>query len=169
MFYMVLINKGVYFMKKIFAFFLCLLILTSCTNKEEKKVVCTGTINGTNITSILQSEGDDVQSETYEEIIDLSQIGYDAEHFNESEKQEVINLLTSKKYGDSSTKDKKGIRYNSGIDENNFVLSITVNYDEADLQDLKDLHLIESDGIINFGVSLEKTKENYEANGLICK
>lgn len=156
-------------MRKIIVLISSLFILSGCFGGGDQQVICTGTLNGSNVTSILKAAGDDVHTETYEESIDISKSGFDPKNSTETEKKEVIELMASKKYNPENIKNKKGITLQSSIDGNNFIMSMHVDYKVASLEDLKSLHFIESDSSINLGISLDKTVENYESNGLICK
>ena len=156
-------------MRKHILLYISALFLCGCSSQEQKSILCSGYLNGKQITTSLQAHGDDVYIETYEEVLDLSKMGYDSNKFNDAQKQEVISLMSSRHYDTSKFENIPGVSLSAELQDNNLIIRLQFDYEEANIDDLKELHLIEDSGFLDLGISLEKTKEGYEANGLICK
>lgn len=156
-------------MKKTCILLCSLFMMTGCFDKTEKQVICIGYANGTSITSVLSATGDTVRSEIYEERTDLEQHGYKNGNYSEEEKEEIIHIIRNKKYASISLDALQGITYTYTLEDNYFVFTLTVNYDEAKIEDLQKLHFIENNNILNLGVSLKKTLNGYKEQGMDCK
>lgn len=156
-------------MKKNCVLICSLFILAGCLNQGKKQAVCLGYANGSMINSILSATGNHLNTEIYEERTNLSELGFENNAYTQEEKQQVIDMIRDKKYTLIPTTEMEGITYAFSIEENDFVFTLSIDYDKASLEDLESLHFIENTGFINLGVSLSKTIESYEASGMKCK
>lgn len=154
-------------MRKQLGIFLCGILLCGCSTSKDKSIICNGDVNGAQVTSILKSKGDEVYKEIYEERTDISKIGYNSMEFDESQKQEVLRLVSTRKYDVSKLQNVDGVKLQTMLEGNDFVLTLEINYEEADQEILKKLHFIEGSQL-NMGISLEKTMENNMQIGLQC-
>lgn len=150
-------------MKKLLGCLFALVVMTGCGSSEPKTTTCSGTVDGGEIKSVINAEGDDVTTEEIVSTTDLSTVGLDASTLSEEEKQTLIKTIEDS----SGMKDIKGITLSVSLEGNTMTTKANINYKEADMTELQKADLVDA----GFGntISLEKTVENYKAEGLTCK
>lgn len=141
--------------------------IAGCGANRDQQVICSGDIEGTQVTSILRSDEQGVYKEIYEERTDIQNLGYDSITFDETQEQEILKQVSSHKYDISKLQDVKGVHLWTSLDGNDFVFTLEINYEDADMDVLKELHFVEGNQL-DLGISLEKTQTSYEKMGLRC-
>lgn len=151
-------------MKKLLASLFALAMMAGCSgNAEPKTLTCTGSTADGDINTVISAEGDDVTKEEITMVSDLTDLGIDASTLSDDEKKTVIDTMVEA----TGMSDIKGVTYKAEFKDNTIVSTASIDYTVADIKELQDADLVDSG--LGTSISLEKTKENYEKEGLTCK
>ena len=139
---------------------LCALCLVGCSGKEAEKItkVCTMESDGMKVTNTLEAEDDKVVKQTAESSVDFSDL--DA---TEADIKDVMDELAS------GYDDLKGVQYSYTIDGTTVNDKTIVDYTQADLDQLLEMGILESEEESVGYVSLEQTVKSLEDMGFTCK
>ena len=144
-------------MKKLTAI-LCVLCLAGCSNGgDTKTTVCTADMNGVSVTNSFESNGDEITRQTVQNEMDYTTTGYSEE--------EMAQIAESYR----SAYDVKGVEYSYEFSGNMLIENITIDFTEADFNELMDAELITADGENVSYISLEQTLDSLESSGFDCK
>ena len=128
----------------------------------KKTVVCTGD-NEENIT--LEVKGDAIQSMKQVSFLTFDEMGISISDDMEKNKiQDSINQSLQDKY-----KDLKGVSVTGTLMDSKVEITTTINFKEANFDELVDAGLLSKGTKGNQVVSLKKTMKAYKADGYACK
>ena len=140
---------------------LSVFMLAGCSGGgETTTTVCTGNISGIEIETTFEANGDQVSTQVSINRTDLSALGV-----TEEDLQPTLDLMGETYEGIA------GLSYDYKFEGETLVETITVDYNEADMD------VLEENGIVDFGsqdaaikyISLEDSIEAMEAMGMTCK
>lgn len=135
----------------------CLFCLVGCSSEPEKKtVVCEADIQGVNQKITLEAEDDDLTVQKTESTLDFGSLGITEEQIKE----------VTKEFEDEY--DLNGMRYTYSIEGTVLTEKIIVDYKMADLKELLDNGIIESEEENVTSVSLKQTVESLKEQGFTC-
>lgn len=145
-------------MKKI-AILLTLCLLAGCSgaNDNTTTTVCSVEIEGLKTTNTLVANEDKIVSQKIENEMD-----YSAWELSEEDVKDAVETY-------KGLYDIDGVSYEYEIKDNILTEKISVNFEKADFDELKDVNLINTENENITYVSLEKTIESLEDYGFSCK
>lgn len=146
-------------MKKLFCVLLVgMLLMSGCSEEEEKKTVCRYEMDGITEEMTLTSLGDTVLSTT--SVLKLPFALYEVS--TEEEKELFTEQMLS-------AFEVEGVHVESKSTEDEFILEMVINMEEVTLSTLAELGMIASDEVDSEVISLEKTLESLTTSGYTCE
>lgn len=153
-------------MKKLLGLLLCGLVLTGCSGAKETTTVCQGDLGKVNNISVsqtadIEAEGDTVKKMTTVATYDFTDVLSDYYTMEDAESMIKENV---------NYDSLKGVTTKFETKDNTVILTVTVDYDKADMSALESAGLITSEnGKTPDFVSLEKTVDGFKDEGATCK
>lgn len=132
------------------------------TDTTEKMVVCSGN-EDTKIT--LEAKGDSVQNMKQVSYASFDQMGVEMKDgMDKSKIQDTINQSLQDKY-----KDLKGVTVTSALLDSKVEITTTIDFTQANYDDLVDAGLLSKGTRGNHVVSLKKSLSLYKSSGYSCE
>ncbi|MFV0393515.1 MAG: DUF1307 domain-containing protein [Coprobacillaceae bacterium] len=146
-------------MKKIMSLLFLALLLTAC-GSGSKTTVCSAKNDTQDVTATIDydEEEDTVNEITYETTVTVSENGYTKE-----------SLETMGKAYEEKVKNLKGITFTYEVSDKEYKDSLTVDFKEANIDEINELGILQSAEETATKVSYKKTVENFKSLQLECK